>query len=229
MSRWSWIRGTESNEDGERFVIGRSARSRSGWVNYWHLKDGHVYLFTFLPNQKYNKRKHWDRELYLKLEEDLRSAKPSVEVMRFAVDDKVIFYAKGSGFAVPAMPAPPRKSPDWERHLEKLAQRENAESLQGTQQWGEPQMTFEQRAEREEKKGKEKAPYILHGKFSEDSKEFSWKLTPDKPKRQGIQPGDRVLVWTKKGFAKVTCTRIERVDMRRKQPEHPKYRVKKKL
>lgn len=50
-------------------------------------------------------------------------------------------------------------------------------------------------------------------------------MTPDKPKRQGIAPGDTVVVWTKNGYKTVVVTRIEAAE----DGPQPAARVKKKI
>lgn len=227
MAKWSYIKRVEPEEEGgERFVLARSATSRSGWVNYWHItKDGHEYLFSFFPNQRFNKHRPWSKELFLELEEDLRSANPSVKVLRFAVDGNVIFVENGFGMTLPTIPESPKKNSQGQIIPASVEEKKALRRLLDKKKRQEKFAAIEE----EMAKAKEKAPYWLYGKFSEDGKEFVWKLTPDEPERQGIQPGDWVLVWSKDTFAKVKCTRIEKVDRRRRQPEHPKYRVKKKL
>lgn len=81
------------------------------------------------------------------------------------------------------------------------------------------------RAAIEEYFSQQPAPFILYGTHEKGGKEYAWKLTPDKPKRQGINPGDWVVVWTKQGFTTVRTSRIEPSEGK----EQPKYRVKKKL
>lgn len=223
MARWAYIRRFELEECAERFVLARNKNCRRGWVYYWHFtEDGHEYVFGFYPNEKYNKRSKWSKELFLELEEDLRSAKPSVKVVIFAVNGNVFFSENGTGATLPAAPDRLKKNSEGQLVPQSI------EEQKAIKRKLEHRKRMEAIAAMEEM-NKEKPPYWLYGKFTEDGKEFTWKLNPDVPERQGIQPGDWVLVWSRDKYVKAKCTRIEKVDRRKKQPEHPKYSVKKKL
>lgn len=186
----------ENAETGELYVVARTwtKKGPGRTLNLWHVMGKDTVLYTFSQNEKYNHKTNWTEELCRKLEADLRSQKPSLNVLRFAVNGKCIFAA----------------DPSYESNV--------------------PNVPYEKtRAEHEAEKNAVPAPYILYGKHDGLDVEFYWNLTPDKPKRQGIEPGDRVLVWTKKGFAAVTVTRIEKRDGRKKSQPVPTARVKKKM
>lgn len=61
-------------------------------------------------------------------------------------------------------------------------------------------------------KSKESAPFVLYGTFPNNKKEYAWKLNPDKPKRQGLQPDDIAVVWANGSCRRVKVTRIEPAD-----------------
>ena len=185
----------------DRFAIKLSVSGKT--VNFWHNDGKNTYLYTFLPTDRYSHRVVWCDRICRELLEDLRQPKPSVQVVRFAVNGMVIF----SDIEAPEVPAMPTED----------------EAPQITRaNWDSSAL----RAEMEYRKGSEPAPYILYGKFSTRAKkEFSWKLTPDKACRQGIWPGYTVVVWTRYGFGHVIVTRIEEAG---DQPE-PQFRVKRKL
>ena len=216
-SKWvpKWIRRTFPNGDGERFAVAptRNRKKNGTVINFWHVTPSHTYLYTFMANKTYHKRRVWTEELYRELEADLRSPQPSVKVLRFAVDEKVIFSEDGHEQA-PKAPEAPKRPDGWEMHLQREERKKEHD-----------QERKKKRAEIEAEKSQEPAPYILYGTHSKDGKEYAWRLTPDKPKRQGIVPGDRVLVWTKKGFTQAWVTRIEEAG----DQEQPAARVKKKL
>lgn len=305
--RHRWIRRTRPTEDGERFVLThtRNDKQPGRHINFWHVKDGHEYLFTFAPSAKYSRNRFWDEPLYRELLADLMSPKPSVEVVRFAVDGKYVFVTdEFKNDEIPVVPEPPQLPAGWDVHLDRLRRKAEFVELEmfaerpepaplilyglhpdssKERRWklypdnlkcqdiahgdyvlvntqngpapvlvtrieeagdGEqptrsvvlkmtprdttppkPKKKGQKRREMEEEKAKELAPFILYGKFDKSPEEYSWRLTPDKPKRQGIEPGDRVLVWTYHGWKQVTVTRIEPAEGK----AQPAYRVKKKL
>ena len=173
-------------------------------VNFWHDNGQHVYLYTFKQNNRYSRHIVWNDRICRDLLEDLRRPSPSVEVVRFAVDGILFISDPESTPQVPQMPA--RVKAD----------------LKESGEWNGDHV----RADIEDYKCSTPAPYILYGEFRENQgKEYAWRLTPDKPKRQGIVPGDKVLVWTRCGFRKVRVTRIEEAG----DKEQPECRVKRKL
>lgn len=211
-----WRYCTFENEKGERWAF-REIPNKSKFhpINFWYIVDDTCLLFTFKQNKIYNRKTTWTEDMIRKLENDLKSPNPSVKVLRCAYNNQVLFIADDYAMTGP-LPNPPRepKRPDgWERHLEKQKRCIEKQERRLT------------RLEIEEIKSKDAAPYILYGKHDNVDEEFVWNLTPDKPKRQGISIGDRVLVWTKRGFQEVTVTRIEEADGTVK----PTARVKKKL
>lgn len=172
-------------------------------LNFWHNDGQRTSLYTFIPTDRYSQRVIWYDRICRELLEDLRQPKPSVQVVRFAVDSMVIF-SDIKGQEVPEMPtedeAPQVTKKNWD-----------SSAL---------------RAELEDKKCSEPAPYILYGKFSRRTKkEYAWRLTPDKPCRQDIRPGYTVKVWTRYGFAEAYVTRIEEAG----DLPQPDCRVKRKL
>lgn len=172
-------------------------------INFWHITPKHTYLFTFRPDDRFNRYAAWDESFCEQLLNELRLPKPSLQLVRYAVDDKVVFY-NCNLWRIPQTPPAP-KLPQY--------QKQNKEKTRAS------------RARIEAEKSKIPAPFILYGKHDGRGKEYAWQLTPDKPKRQDIQPGDRVLVWTSYGFRSVIVTRVELSDGQLQ----PKYRVKKKL
>lgn len=304
-----WMRRTHPTEDGERFALTHtrhSTRKYGQYINFWHVKDGHEYLFTFKPSKRYSPKQFWDVKLFRKLLADVTSPKPSVEVVRYAVDRELIFNAPDFAKSqVPAVPDPPKLPEGWDIHMERMQHRamrwpfvESPDPapfiLYGVHPNGKKERAWkltpnnhtlldvkpgdlvmantrkgpapvevtrieaasgdmeqpacsvitkmspldplpvrnpkrknkkQLRRKIEEEKAKEPAPFILYGKFDKIPEEHCWRLTPDKPKREGIEPGDRVLVWTSIGWKQVTVTRIEPAEGK----AQPAYRVKKKL
>lgn len=184
----------------ERFAIKPTASGKN--INFWHDDGQRIFLYTFVESDMYSRQVVWSDKICRELLEDLRKPTPSVKVIRFAIDNLLVF----SDVDTQEVPAMPQKTEAQQMYQEK---------------WD--RTAF--RAEVEERKCEEPAPYILYGTFSKRSKEYSWRLTPDKPCRQGIQPGHRVLVWTRYGFCRITVTRIEEAG---DQPQ-PECRVKRKL
>lgn len=189
---------------GEWFAV-RSTLSGKA-LNFWHVTPEHTYLYTFKKNDVFNKAMVWTEEICTNLLADLHTAKPSVTVIQFAVDGNCIMTQyKGAD----EFPKIPKRPSDWEVRREKMLRRE-------------------QRAAAEQEICEKGSPFILYGKhdkYGKTEREYAWQLNPDKPKRQGIQPGDRVLVWTKRGWQQVTVTRIEKAGDR----PQPVSRVKKKI
>ena len=171
-------------------------------INFWHITKGSTILYSFLPNEKYNRKTLCTKEICENLEKDLRSVNPSVRVLRFAVNGELIFSnGDHRGWSIPKVPDPFVIINEEERRISP------------------------KRLEIEKEKTREPAPYILYGKHNKKGKEYAWRLIPDKPKRQGILPGDKVIVWTRYGFTRITVTRIEKAE----EQEQPTARVKKKL
>ena len=211
-----WMYRTFKNENGERWAlreIPNNAKFRH--MNFWHIVDDTCLLFTFKQNKLYNRKTIWTEDMIRKLEDDLKSPNPSVKILRCAYNNQVLFVSDDYAITgpLPNTPREPKKPDGLERHLEEKKRHFEKQERRLT------------RLAIEEIKGNEPAPYILYGKHDNVDKEFAWNLTPDKPKRQGISIGDRVLVWTKRGFREVTVTRIEEADGTVK----PTARVKKKL
>lgn len=186
---------------GEWFAV-RSTLSGKA-LNFWHVTPEHTYLYTFKKNDVFNKTLVWTEDVCRNLLADLHTPNPGVEVIRYAVDENCIMTKYVGDDEVPILPKRPS---DWVIHQEKMLRRE-------------------QRAATEKEICEKGSPFILYGRHGNAKKEYAWQLNPDKPKRQGIQPGDRVLVWTKCGWQQVTVTRIEEAG---DQPQ-PASRVKKKI
>ncbi len=209
-----WYYRTYPTETGERFAALQKWHTKANSeniINFWHITPEHTYLFTIKPNKRFNRKVKWSEELCRELLGELRSPKPDVFVVRYVVDDTVVFSdINGKSFPKPlkAPQAPPVSQKAERKQMPKQEQKK-----------------LKKRTAIEKVKGQEPAPYILYGTHSKEGKEYAWKLTPDKPKRQGIVPGDRVLVWTKNGFTQVWVTRIEEAG----DQEQPAARVKKKL
>lgn len=204
-----WMYRTFMNEEGERWAFREIPnKSKFRHMNFWHIVDGNCLLFTFKQNKIYNRKTIWTEDMIRKLENDLKSPNPSVKVLRCAYNNQILFVSDDYALTgpLPNVPREPKRPDEGEKHIEKQKKRPT-------------------RLEIEEIKNNEPAPYILYGKHDNVDEEFAWNLTPDKPKRQGISIGDRVLVWTKRGFSEVTVTRIEEADGTVK----PTARVKKKL
>jgi len=240
---WKWIKRTEPTEDGEFFVITQTynRRKRFPIMNFWHVQKEHTSIYTFHPNAVFHRKLTWDEEMFRRLEADLRSPTPSVVVTRFVFDGNVVFNDGEPHVILPKMPRPKKHDYGWDIHLQKEARKaDNIAEMKRRQEEKaarraaaaikeemikERKAAKRKRLEIEAEKCEVPAPYILFGKHDGLDKEYAWRLTPDKPKREGIVPGDRVLVWTRKGFKQVTVTRIEPAD----DKEQPTARVKKKL
>ena len=83
-----------------------------------------------------------------------------------------------------------------------------------------------ERIEREARLGERPAPFVLYGKIGGRGKEYCWWLDPNKPKRQGIAPKDRVRVWAQNKSAPVRVTRVEPAEA---TPDRPTARVLNKI
>lgn len=197
---------TENSQTEEKFAV-RLACSKEK-VNFWYATAECKYLYTFVANEKYNGKSEWTEDLCRQLLKELVEKNSNLSVLRYAENDVYVFnFDAINDMVVPKMP---KQEKEFKKYLEKMKY-------------------VERRAAIEKEKHSGPAPYILYGKhndYGETEIEFAWKLTPDKPKRQNIKPGDKVLVWTRYGFRKATVTRIEKAVPGKKQPEH---RVKKKL
>ena len=172
-------------------------------LNFWHDDGKHVTLYTFRRCEKYNQHMYWNERICRELLEELRKPVPALDVVRFAVDG-VLYLADPE--ATPEVPAMPPKT---------------KEQLMQINEWNNAYI----RVNKEDAKCAKPAPYILYGVFPWNEKEYAWRLTPDKPKRQGIKPGDWVLVWTRAGFRTVRVTRIEEAG----DKPQPECRVKRKI
>ena len=211
MAKKKWAYRSPEDKTGEGFALSQTWNKQKpgNYINFWHITSMQVALYTFEPNAKYNTEVMWSKKLCRELEADLRSPAPSVRVIRFAVNGTIIFADENN--MKDELPKPPEHS------------MRSPVSRMGMQSQDTAALMHRRRVE--EAKGKEPAPYILYGTHGNYPKEYAWSLNPDKPKRQGIVPGDRVLAWTQKGFAEIAVTRIEEIGDR----EQPTARVKKKL
>lgn len=203
MGEWKYR--SYPDENGVRFAARQhwNDQDPGSGINFWHITPEHTYLFTFKPDERFNRFAEWNEALCELLLKELRLPKPSLQLVRYAVDGKAVFYNSNLR-SLPKTPPAPKKPQHKKRHAGKLRK-------------------F--RATIEAEKAKVPAPYILYGKHEGQGKEYAWQLTPDKPKRQGIQPGDLVLVWTSYGFKTALTTRIEPSEGK----PQPKARVKCKL
>lgn len=194
--KWKWIRRTFPTGEGERFVVAptRNRKKSGGYINFWHVTAEHTYLYTFRPNKIYNRRRVWTEDLFRALEADLRSPTPSVTVIRFAVDGQLIFSGDDTSKEVPKTPEAPKRPDGWEAHLQKEEIRAWRSEMEG--------INLDELKDTP-------APYILYGNHAKGGKEYAWKLFPNQPPRQGIVPGDHVLVDTAKGVLPVLVTRVE--------------------
>ena len=184
----------------ERFAVKPTTNQKR--LNIWHDNGKNIYLYTITQNDKYNQHMVWSERKCRELLEELQQSEPTVQVVRFAVDG-VLYIADPE--STPEVPAMPEKT---------------AAQIEYQKKWT---VAF---AELEAKKGAEPAPFVLFGKHLDGKKEYSWKLTPDSPARQGIKPGDQVEVWTDYGYKKIVVTRIEKFE---EAGIEPKGRVKKKV
>lgn len=176
-----------TNEKGERFAVSSTLNEN---VNFWHIAPGISRLYTFRAVvAKYDSGTYWSEKLCRELLADLMSPKPSVHVMRFVVNGMVIFEESGSERAK-TQPLPKEPPPLTEEEAEWARARE-------------------ERMLEEEKMFNGPAPFILYGKHPHSWKEYAWKLFPDKPMRQDIKPGEKVMVKTENGKVRVIVTRIE--------------------
>lgn len=200
--RKTMYRSAKQSENGEWFALKQTTKGAA--INFWHITPEHTYLYTFKRNDEYNEKMAWTDDVCRELVREMRKSKPSVDVIRFAVDG--VYYLNVDGAASDGVPKVPCKPDGANEDQEKAAQ-------------------WKHRLEIEKKKCSVPAPYILYGKHDGMDKEYAWRLTPDKPKRKGIRPGDRVVVWTRKGFREATVTRIEEA----RDKVQPAARVKKKL
>lgn len=203
-----WIHRLEIPDKKEVFVLAESWNKKKPGksLNFWYKYRKQELFYSFLPHEKFSKTSVWTEDLCRDLMSELRKPKPCVEVTRFAANGAYFFKADPSMTdEVPKMPEPKK-------------------------QYKPRKPISEEYRKAEEAKGAEPAPFILYGKHEGDDKEYCWKLNPNKPKRQGIEPGDKVLAWTSHyGWQVVTCTKIEKVDRRKKKQPKPTCRVRRKL
>ena len=94
-----WQYRSPPTDEGEQFVLSHTTTNHrtNCWhsFNFWHIKNGHKLLFTFRPNKTYNSRTKWTEKMCRALKDDLTSQTPSVKVIRFAIDDTLIFAGGG--------------------------------------------------------------------------------------------------------------------------------------
>lgn len=184
-------------------------------VALWHLlreneiktKPSRSYMYTFRPTEQWNAGIEWDEEKCRELLADLSQPTPSVKVIQFSVDGTYIFSDIQADMKqkqkIPNEPVMQRKKktpPDLASKREEIAEKEKI-------------------------KGSVPPQFICYGKYGmHKKKEYCWGLIPDKPKRQGIKPGDKILVWSafSKAYTYVICTRIEPAES---STAHPKCRV----
>lgn len=198
MGKRKWRYRTYRNEQGERWAfIEENYSEFIRPINIWCISPKENLLYTFEPNEVYNKDSKWNETFIKQFMAELKSPVPSVKVLRYVYNGRIIFAEDGYTKKIPAAPKAPKRPGGWEKHLEKVEK--------------------EQIRKKEQKEGCVPAPYILFGRHDKDEKfeyangdkEYYWNLTPDIEERQGIQVGDRVVVWTVGGFSEVTVTRIE--------------------
>ena len=175
---------SKKREDGSYFAV--RATASSSMLNFWYVSIAHTYLYTFVKTEKYNNRTEWTEKQCQELLDALRSEKPTLRVIRFAVDNMLVFDDEKLG----DVPATPYSNGPETRFIVVAASKK--------------------RREIEKDKGSRPAPYVLFGILQDNigGKEYAWNLTQDKPRRQNIMPGDLVLVWTRSGFKKAITTRI---------------------
>lgn len=226
MGQWNYR--SFPNEAGERFAARQTWHTKANSenvINFWHITPSHTFLYTFKPNKLYNRKVVWSEDLCQQLLKELRSPKPSVFVVRYAMDGQQVFSDMEGKF-IPKTPKAPTPQPQPDPKAKELREQRRKEHEERLKEAQGRKAVSSKRRKIEDAKTQDKAPFILYGKHNAGgSKEYAWQLTPDKPKRQGIVPGDRVLVWTKYGFKQITVTRIEPAEGK----EQPKARVKKKL
>ena len=226
MGKWSYR--SYPNEKGERFAarqVWHKKETSENVINFWHMTPAHTFLYTFKPTEKYNGSSEWSEKLCQDLLAELRSPKPSMTVVRYAMDGQQVF-SDMAGKVMPKPPEAPKPVPQPDPMAKELREQRRKEHEERVQKAKDKKSNSKKRRQIEAAKTKEPAPFILFGTHDTGgSKEYAWQLTPDKPKRQGIVPGDRVLVWTKYGFDTVTVTRIEPAEGKKQ----PAARVKKKL
>ncbi len=173
------------NEKGEWFAVGITFFRN---INLWHIVPGTVRLYTFRSVEgKYDITTFWHEKMCRELLKDLMSPKPSVDVLRFAVNGQLVFAQEDVEVD---KPLPRTPEPLTEEEVVQMIEREKAH-------WEEMKM-FEG-----------PAPYILYGTHYRNRKEYAWKLFPDKKARMNIKPGDFVKVRTDQGVRTVKVTRIE--------------------
>ena len=213
---WKWVKCTAPKDDGERYLLTHTSRNSSSNVhglNLWHITPQYTFFFTFYPNDKYHKKMKWTEDLFRELEANLRSPTPSVKVVRFAVNGMDVFSDNQHG------PVP--EVPDVPAHLTSTSAKYNPDEKRAKLQ----DKKLRRRLMTERAINAEPAPFVVYARFTPDGKEYAWNLTPDKPKRMGIEPGDKVLVWSAGRFCEAFVTRIEPADGSVK----PTQRVKKKI
>lgn len=190
-----WAYRSKEGKPGDYYILSMTKNETA--MNLWHFTPEHEYLYSFIPNEKYHRGRRWCWEKCRKLEENMRSQKPKVTVVRFMADGVAFFHLKG--FGNKECPEPPTHRalpPEWD----------------DKSMW----MRYPSVP----------APFILYGVHdTAPEKEYAWGLTPDIPERQGIVPGDRVLVFSRNRYVPITVTRIEPAE----GDEQPRCSVARKL
>lgn len=175
------------NEKGEWFAV---AITNNENVNFWYIAPGYTRLYTFYGVRgKYDNRTFWHEELCREVLKDLMSRKPSVRVMRFVVNGMVVFDESDSENAkncrLPRDPVPLTEEEAVGVKAREQAYLEDMKMFEGP------------------------APYIVYGKHRRSSKEYAWKLFPNRASRRYIKPGDLALVMTEHGQVRMKVTRVE--------------------
>lgn len=182
-----------------RFALTRKIEFFRFWYN-----DGQNTLQWVLPPGEYLNG-FWTEQRCRDLLEQIMHKDSPIQVMRFAVDG-MVFFADDS-IAKTAIGEMPVWSPEVEATLTEQKKKELADAR-------ELELNLVEDAK--------PAPLILygtHGRNPDAKTVYAWKLNPDVPERQGIMPGDKVIVSTKRGPQIVFCLRIEEADPNAPAPE----------
>lgn len=92
--------------NGERFAVKPSNSGLS--MNFWHITEKHTRLYTYIPQtEKFGNSDSWHDPLCRELLKDLTSQKPSVEVLRYAVDGVNVYPINASERDWPIPNIPP--------------------------------------------------------------------------------------------------------------------------
>lgn len=114
-------------KNGEEFAV---KFTDAGNINLWHITEEHTKLYTFEPLEgRFDRYSCWCEKMCKELLKDLSSDKPSVTVLRYAIDGCNIFPIGADLKHWPVPNTPPRpelteqQKEEYKNYLEKQARK----------------------------------------------------------------------------------------------------------